>query len=125
MKLFRKQYHNICIEAQVIEAGNDLCVIVTGGKKPHIGSVSISIPRESLSNSMRQSATTSTYNFVGHKDDIIGNKFSHKLASTLGKKVIVTCGIHFDEITDEQMSVILSLSEKLLLDILDNFTSEK
>ena len=122
MKLFRKNSRNIIIEAQVIESGDDLCVVVAGGEEHHIGSVSISMPRPSLSNSEKISATTSTYNFEGHKDDFIGNKFSSELASKLNKKVVVACGIHIDNITEDQMSTVFSVSEKLLREIVEELS---
>lgn len=125
MKLFRKNSRNIVIEARVIEAGDDLCIVVTGGQKQHIGSVSISIPRSSLENPEKLSATTSTYNFVSHKDDIIGNQFSKKIATALNKKTVVTCGIHLDDITEEQMSTVHMVSEKLLQDIIEELKSSE
>lgn len=119
MKKFIKNYQNIIIEAQVIEAGEDLCIIITGGEKPHIGSVSISIPRPSLADPKLLSATTSTYNFLGHKDDAIGNMISKKIASTLNRKVVVTCGIHLDNISDNQISYVYQVSEMLLKELMD------
>lgn len=119
MKLFREKFRNVSIEARIIEAGNDLCIIVTGGEAPHIGSVSISVPRPSLKDSDILSATTSTYNFVNHKDDFIGNMFSQKITSALNKKTVVTCGIHFDSITPEQMANVQSVSETLIASILE------
>lgn len=121
MKLFREKFRNVSIEVQVIEVGKELCIVIAGGDEHHIGSVSISIPRPSLKDNTILSATTSTYNFEGHKDDAIGNMFSKKLASALNRKTVVTCGIHFDNITEEQMANIQIVSEKLLGSILDEF----
>ena len=93
--------------------GNDLCVIITGGDQPHIGCVTLSVPRPSLANSEVTSATTSVLNLLGHKDDEVARYVSHLLSSKLNKNVVVTCGIHVDNITAEEIGITLELLEGL------------
>lgn len=78
--------------------GKDLCVTMSGGDQRHIGSVSLGIPRESLTGSGKRSATVSTLNVLGHMDDAIGDLYAKRLASSFGCKVVVTCGVHFDSV---------------------------
>jgi len=108
------------LTAAVISAGDDLCVLVTGGDSPHIGSVSISQPRPSLGHPWRSSATTSTFNFPGHMDDAVGNRFAAELATRLKKKVVVLCGIHIDHITQDEISLIKEMAEELLAQVHQN-----
>lgn len=103
----------IHIEAKAIPIGEDLCVIISGGDKPHIGCVTASVPRLSLSDPNVTSATTSVINYTGHKDDEVARYVSHKLSSILGKNVVVTCGIHIDSITIEEIKKIDTLTEEL------------
>jgi len=110
------------LAASVLMAGEDLCVVVTGGEMPHIGSVSISQPRPSMEVLSFVSATTSTFNFMGHKDDEIGNVFAASLASTLNRKAVVLCGIHIDQISQEELSMIRDMGKSLLADILAELT---
>lgn len=93
--------------------GKDLCVIVSGGDSPHIGSVTLSIPRPSLTDSNNNSATTSVLNLLGHKDDEAARYVSHILSSRLNKNVVVTCGIHVDNITSEEINVTIGLLKEL------------
>ncbi len=118
MKCYTKTENNLALKAQVLVVGDELCLIVSGGDTPHIGSVSIAVPRPSLSDPAKISATTSTYNFVGHMDDKIGNLFAEKLAAFLNKKIVVTCGIHVNNISEDQMVLVKSLAERLLNDII-------
>ncbi len=103
----------IRIEAKVIPVGEDLCVIISGGDKPHIGCVTASVPRPSLLDSNITSATTSVINFTGHKDDEVAKYVSHKLSSALNKNVVATCGIHIEGIIVEEIETVKVLTEKL------------
>lgn len=93
--------------------GEDLCAIISGGDSPHIGCVTLSVPRPSLANSNVISATTSILNLVGHKDDEAAKYVSNMLSSKLNKNVVVTCGIHLDNITEEEINITIELLKEL------------
>ena len=82
----------ITVEATVVRAGEDLCIVLTGGDRPHIGTVTLSVPRPSLADATRTSATTSVLNLTGHKDGEAAQYLSERLAATLGATVVVTGG---------------------------------
>jgi hypothetical protein len=103
----------IRIDLKAITVGEDLCVIVSGGNRPHIGCATLSVPRPSLEDERRNSATTSVLNLLGHKDDEAARYISHALSSKLNKNVVVTCGIHVDDITTEEIVVTLQLIQEL------------
>jgi len=81
--------------------GEDLVISIWGGNRPHVGTVAIALPRKSLREPEKVSATSSVFTLLGHKEDIIAKEFSEKLSSALNKVVVVTVGIHQDRI-DEQ-----------------------
>lgn len=103
----------IKISAKALSVGEDLCVIISGGDNPHIGCVTLSVPRTSLSDKNRISATTSVLNLIGHKDDEAAKYVSQTLSSRLSKNVVVTCGIHVDNITTEEIAVVMDLLKEL------------
>lgn len=103
----------IKIDVKAFLVGEDLCVIISGGDSPHIGCVTLSVPRPSLSDLDRNSATTSILNLLGHKDDEAAKYVSHTLSSRLNKNVVVTCGIHIDNITKEEIQIVISLLKEL------------
>lgn len=109
------------IQGVVQEVGQDILVSIWGGTRPHIGAVGIAIPRPSLSNPKKWSATSSNFTFVGHKEDILVKKISEKLASRLRKNVVVTAGVHWDRITPEEIKTIQHLIQKLSDQILKKF----
>lgn len=113
MHEFTLEKGRIKVNLKAFTIGEDLCVIVSGGDSPHIGSVTLSIPRASLADSNNISSTTSVLNLLGHKDDEAAKYVSHTLSSRLNKNVVVTCGIHVDNIISEEIKVTIELLKEL------------
>lgn len=109
------------IHSSVQEVGQDILVSIWGGTRPHIGAVGIAIPRPSLKNQKKWSATSSNFTFVGHKEDTLVKKISEKLAAQLRRNVVVTAGIHWDRITSNEIKTIQNLTQKLSDQILKKF----
>lgn len=110
---FTLEKGRIKVNLKAFTIGKDLCVIVSGGDSPHIGSVTLSIPRPSLADSSNNSSTTSVLNVLGHKDDEAARYVSHTLSSKLNKNVVVTCGIHVDNITTEEIQIVIDVLKEL------------
>ena len=104
--------------AEVKIIGDDLMISVWGGTKPHIGSISVSVPRLGLQDNTTMSATSSIINLIGHKDEVVARKFSEQLAAKFNKNVIATAGIHIDDITENQINILMQNMTDLCLDII-------
>lgn len=111
------------LEANVRLIGNDLLVAIWGGEKPHIGAVSVAQPRPSLEDENVTSATASVFCFVGHKEDELAKAVSEILAAALNTQVVVTAGIHWDNISEEGIQKVIRNSEILVDLILDKVSS--
>lgn len=103
----------IKINLMTIPMGDDLCIIITGGDKSHIGCVTLSIPRPGLADPGVTSSTTSALNLTGHKDDEAARYVSHLLSSHLNKNVAVICGIHVNNITADEIKITFDLIKRL------------
>ncbi len=101
------------IEAAVRVIGTDLLVAIWGGEKPHIGAVATAMPRPSLSDSRRISASACVHCFVGHKEDQLARTVALKIASALNTPVVVTAGIHWDNLDETGIKTILENSRIL------------
>jgi len=101
------------IHGLVQEVGQDVLVSIWGGTRPHIGAVGMAIPRASLKNPKKWSATSSNFTFVGHKEDTLVKTISERLAARLRRNVVVTAGIHWDGITSIEIKTIQNLTQKL------------
>jgi hypothetical protein len=104
--------------AEVKIIGDDLMISVWGGTKPHIGSISVSVPRLGLQDNTTMSATSSIINLIGHKDEVVARKFSEQLAAKFNKNAIATAGIHIDDITENQINILMQNMTDLCRDIM-------
>ena len=105
--------------AEVKIIGEDLMISVWGGTKPHIGSISVSVPRPGLQDNTTMSATSSIINLIGHKDEVVARKFSEQLAAKFNRNAIATAGIHIDDITENQINIIMQNIRDLCLEVVN------
>lgn len=96
----------INIKSHII--GDDICIIIAGGDKPHIGCVALSISRESLKDENCGSYTTSVLNLSGHKDEQVARYVAEQVVKALGKNVVIIGGIHVNDIDPQEMDFILN-----------------
>jgi gallate decarboxylase subunit D len=102
------------ISAWVRLIGTDLLVAISGGEMPHIGAVAVAQPRPSLRNPNVTSATASVICCMGHKEDALAKTASEKLSATFNCRVVVTAGIHWDNLTDEDIRQVQQSGEVLI-----------
>ncbi len=113
------------IHGEVQEMGQDLLVSIWGGTRPHIGAVGMGVPRPSLRDPRKWSATSSNFTFLGHKEDMLVKRISEKLASELKKNVVVIAGIHWDDISGKEIKSIENLTRKLEKQILERLRANR
>lgn len=101
------------LQAMVILVGDDLLVSIWGGTRPHIGAVALALPRPSLKDKKKTSATSSVLTVLGHKEDQTVKAVSEALSAVFKKNTVVTAGIHWDNLKAEEIKLIMGLTEKL------------
>ncbi len=109
----------------LMEIGNEIIFIVSGGDYPHVGAVAVGIPRPSLKIPNQLSSTVSTYVFIGHKDDIIANKIAHEISKRMNKKVVVIAGIHFHHLSERDIKLVVKKSEVICQELIELFQKSK
>ena len=112
------------LSASVRRIGRDLLVAIWGGEKPHIGAVAMAQPRPSLKDPEVTSSTASVFSYVGHKEDELAKATAEILAATFKTNVIVTAGIHWDDLPEEGIQRVIKNSEILVEIILEKIVSE-
>ena len=112
------------LSARVGLIGQDILVAVWGGEKPHIGAVAVAQPRPSLKDPTVTSATVSVISYVGHKEDELAKAAAEILAATLNTRVVVTAGIHWDNLSEEGIQKIIDNSRILVDMILERCLAE-
>jgi hypothetical protein len=112
------------ISASVRLIGQDVLVAIWGGERPHIGAVAVAQPRPSLKDPEVTSANASVICYVGHKEDELAKAAAEILAATLNTHVVVTAGIHWDNLDENDIQTIIKNSEMLVDMILMKLTDE-
>lgn len=112
------------LEASVRRIGEDLLVAIWGGEKPHIGAVSVAQPRPSLRDPAVTSATASVICLLGHKEDDLAKAAAEILAATLNTQVVVTAGIHWDDLDEAGIQQVIRNSQILVELILERIREE-
>ena len=97
-----------------LPVGKDFAVTLSGGEPPHIGAVAVAQPRPSLKKDGSISSTASVIALVGHKEDMLARKVALHMAKELQTVVSVSCGVHLDDVTEEEIQQILELSDSLM-----------
>lgn len=113
------------LDASVTRIGRDLLIAVYGGTQPHIGAVGIAHPRPGLKNPETISATSSVYTVTGHKEDTVVKMMAEKIASSLNQMVVVTAGIHWDNLDAEGIKQVMVSCKKLTETIISKAREKK
>ena len=104
--------------ASAISCGSDLSITVCGGSAPHIGAVAMGIPRPSLRQPDKTSASVSVLCVTGHKDDEFARLAAQQIASRQRCVVSVNVGIHIDDANESDILRFQQNFEHLVADIL-------
>lgn len=94
------------ITANVRLIGADLLVAIWGGEKPHIGAVAAAESRPSSRDPEKKTSTASVFCYLMHKEDEIAKAAAKRLAAVFDTKVVVTAGIHWDNLSEESIRKI-------------------
>ena len=113
------------ISASVKLIGPDVLVAIWGGEKPHIGAVAMAQPRPSLKDPGVTSSTASVFSYVGHKEDEIAKSAAEILAASLKTRVVVTAGIHWDNLSSAGIQRVIQNSQILLDLIMEKLLSAR
>lgn len=114
-------YGRVTLEAVAVPMGDDLCLAITGGDRPHLGAVALAQARPSLQDSSKVSASTSVLTLLGHKEDMLARTAAQRLAAGLNRTVVVCCGIHVDAILPDELRFVEAAIERLCAFVIEHY----
>ena len=106
------------VKAVAVICGRDINICFGGGDTFHIGACALAVPRPSLSDSTKISASASVLCVTSHKEDEIARSAALKLAAKFNTRVSVSCGLHIDNATPQDIEVLYK-NYMLVLEKLD------
>ena len=104
----------------LMDTGNGIHGLLTGGEKPHVGGVVLALPRPSL-RGKGWSADGYITPVPGHKDVNVAQTVAEMLARELRIPVVITAGIHSDHLDQEELSKIVGYCDALTQSAVDAF----
>lgn len=107
------------ITCKVIKMGNDINMVLEGGDIPHIGAVALGIAVEMPHNINKKTATVSLLTVPGHKEDDVVLRYAKRLVQELGVTSVVTCGIHIQNITFEEIKALMDVMDDLVTRVIE------
>ena len=124
-KVFNIGCERTKLSAECINTGRGLQVLLIGGTSPHIGAVVMALPRPSLKTKKINSSDSYVLTVPGHKDYIIATQMASDIAKILNIVIVVTVGIHSDNMINKEIQEIIANSISLTETICSEFNQRK
>ncbi len=102
------------VQAVATICGKDINICFGGGDTFHIGASALAVPRPSLADPNQNSASASVICVTAHKEDEIARMAALQFATTFKCRVNVTCGLHIDNASTEDIKILFDNFSTLL-----------
>jgi hypothetical protein len=107
------------VEALVVINGADVAVTIGGGSAYHIGAAAVAVPRPSLADPNRISASASVICVTGHKEDELARAAALRLAARFQRVVVVSAGLHLDDASPQDIDALTANFHALVEQVAD------
>jgi hypothetical protein len=97
--------------------GTDHVIVVGGGEAPHVGCVVLAVPYASKAVAGGWSASCSVLTIPPHKEEPIARGVALRLAEASGQNVVVTAGVHDDDLDRAGIECYLRLGDRLASEV--------
>ena len=99
------------LEAVILKAGDDLLIKITGGARPHIGTVVLARPDGA------DGVCTEAMTIPPHKEEMPAREIARRLSAACHRTVVVTAGIHEDELDAQGICEYLELADRMAAEL--------
>ncbi len=105
-KRLSNSWGRINVSLTAVDVGRDLLVTITGGSA-HIGAAAVGIKAEGV-------ATSSVITVPAHREDRVARDAAEKLAKALDRTVVVVAGIHYNDMSQDEIMDTLQLCDEMV-----------
>ncbi len=99
------------IQISSVITAEGISMTITGGEKPHVGGVAVSVPRGSLAGD-KTSCDTWICPVPGHKDTEVAAPIAEMVSIRTGQTTVVVAGIHIDRAAEREIGTLLKHSRE-------------
>ena len=93
--------------------GEGICAFLHGGDRPHVGGVALAAPGFEVHGERLSSCDLWQVTVPGHKDAEAAAVVARRLCKGLGEPVSVTCGVHVDSASPDEITELMSSFDTL------------
>jgi hypothetical protein len=111
------------VEVAASVCGKDIVVFIGGGTRYHIGAVALAVPRPSLTDQQKISATASVLCVTGHKEDQLARSAALRISAALNCVVTVVAGLHIDEAKMEDIGEMENNNVRAIEKLIEDLSS--
>lgn len=114
---FQYQDREYRLQAEIVPCGEDLCILFSGGDRPHIGVVALGAFTGSANHPAKKSVSPSLISVPGHKEGHLALSAVETLSKALKRTVVVTVGIHIEGISTDLIARVVEEFNTLVEDL--------
>ncbi len=96
------------LRAEIRRLDDGIHVLLTGGDRSHIGSISWADPGSAALSQV----------FPGHRDDALSESWAASVAGAAGVRTAVVCGVHFNDASPAEIDAAVRASEEMCEELL-------
>jgi len=100
------------VRLESYDIGKDMLIVITGGEEDHIGSATLIETKGHLQTMIKK----------GHQDHVVSEKMANIIYDTIGKDLLVVCGIHIDDASKEEIDVLIDNAQACVNRFLSKLT---
>jgi len=100
----------VSLRLTAVQAGADWVVAIYGGDRPHVGAVALAYPSNGA-------PLAQSLSLPDHREGELAQATAATLASALGAAVSVSCGVHLDGATREEIALVKEMVALLARDL--------
>ncbi len=104
-----KKYGRIRLILEACFMGEDLVVMISGGDRPHLGTITAGARLEPLQ----------TVQLQNHKEFYITEEIAVLLRKKFRGNFVICCGTHLDDITKAELNTMTDLSIQLGIELIE------
>ena len=101
------------LRAEIRRMDDGIHVLLTGGDRSHIGSISWAEPGDAAHSKV----------FPGHRDDVLSESWAASIAHAAGVRTAVVCGVHYDNASPTVIDAVVRASEEMRMELVSRICS--
>ncbi len=114
MTHLEKHHGRIHIILDAYKMGDDLVVLISGGDRPHLGTITAGARLEPIQ----------TVQLQNHKEFYITEEIAIRLRKEFSGNFAICCGTHLEQITKEEVKLLTDLSVELGIELINKIRQE-